>query len=77
MSEEMRPIIKFAEDQPHFMALLCVGLLFKLAGQQTFTIQELHDYNKEFIGIRIMNDTNEPNIADRTVTVTLQKGENT
>jgi len=41
------------ESQPRLMALLVLGLLYKLAGQQTVTIEELNRYDKEYVGIRI------------------------
>jgi hypothetical protein len=61
------------EAQPRFMALLCIGLLFKLTGQQTFTIKELTEYNNEFDGLKVNHTPYEANIEDGTITVTLNR----
>ena len=64
------------EDQPKFITLLCIGLLFKLAGQQTFTVGELSECNMEFDGLKIAhNEAANGNPADNTVTVTLHRKE--
>lgn len=48
---------KFASDQPEFMASIAIGLLFRLAGEQTFGLDDLAQMNLEFEGIRIIFDT--------------------
>jgi len=64
------------ENQPKFITLLCIGLLFKLAGQQTFTVGELSAYNMEFDGLKIgHHEAANGNSADNTVTVTLHRKE--
>ena len=69
MSEGMYQITKMAEEQPKFLALLCVGLLFKLGGQQSFTVIDLHNYNVEFDGMRVVYD-----VKSGQVVVTLHRG---
>jgi hypothetical protein len=56
---EAQPIIKevSAVEQPKLMALLNVGLLFRLGGQETFTLKELTDINNDYRGIRMIYDT--------------------
>lgn len=67
MSEEItKQITELAEAQPKFMAMLCVGLLFRLAGQETFNILELARINMEYNGLR-MNLS--PDAEELTVTL--------
>lgn len=65
------------ESQPRFLALLCTGLLFKLAGQQTFTVGELSEYSTEFDGLKISClEAASGKPEDSTVTVALHRTNN-
>jgi hypothetical protein len=75
MSEETVHRTINLESQPKFLSLLCIGLLFRLAGQHTFSIQELHDINLEFDGLKIRHTTDPDNVSQGTVTVTLHRKE--
>ena len=68
MSEVTHRITSLAELQPRFLALLCVGLLFKLAGQQKFSVTDLAQYNKEYDGLRLLFDEKQ-----NAVTITLHR----
>jgi hypothetical protein len=42
------------EGQPKFLAMVAIGLLFKLTGQQTFTLRELTEYMNEYDGVKVI-----------------------
>jgi hypothetical protein len=83
MSEVLHRITSL-EGQPKFMALMLIGLLFKVTGQQTFTLRELAGYMNEYDGIKVRYKEVDavglapgtPNLEDSQVTITLHsKGE--
>jgi hypothetical protein len=55
-------------EQPKMAMLLLIGMLFRNAGQHTFSIVELADLEAEYDGVRFHHDHNRD-----TVTVTINR----
>ena len=53
MSEAKHLTTSLAAEQPKFLSLMCIALLFRLAGQQTFHIKDISEFSHEFDGIRV------------------------
>jgi hypothetical protein len=61
------------EGCPRFLSLLCISLLYRLAGQESFTVADLSAYNRDFDGLRIVHESNTDKVEEGTVTVTLHR----
>lgn len=57
MSQEHPPMtINYASDNPAQSAMFSVGFLYRLGGQETFTLEELTHINLEYDGLTIFFD---------------------
>ena len=60
-------------EGPELFSLILLSLLFRLGGQQTFTLAEIHHIQAEFPEIRLALSTNpEVPLDEQTITLTLR-----